>query len=113
MAKTPEIEGVKDTIKALRRINPELRKEFNLKVKAIAAPMTDAMKSEYSDNRFPSGTKRKWSTKDGRKLFPLTAAKAKTVSRLRSTPVTVTATLFMSCNQTQRPPFLIWQVKRI
>ena len=76
MARTPEIEGVKDTIKALRRIDPELRKEFNLKVKAIAAPMTDAMKSEYSDNSFPSGTKRKWSTKDGRKLFPLTAAKA-------------------------------------
>ena len=78
MARTPEIEGVKDTIKALRRIDPELRKEFNAKVKAIAAPMTDAMKSEYSDDRFPSGTKRKWSTKDGRKLFPLTATKAMT-----------------------------------
>jgi hypothetical protein len=76
MARTPEIEGVKDTIKALRRIDPELRKEFNAKVKAIAAPMTYAMKSEYSENDFPSGTKRKWSTKDGRKLFPLTATKA-------------------------------------
>lgn len=83
MARTPEIEGVKDTIKALRRIDPELRKEFNLKVKAIAAPMTDAMKSEYSDNRFPSGTKRKWSTKDGRKLFPLTAAKAQNGVRVK------------------------------
>ena len=78
MARTPKIEGVKDTIKALRKIDPELRKEFNAKVKAIAAPMTDAMKSEYSDNRFPSGTKRKWSTKEGKKLFPLTAAKAQT-----------------------------------
>jgi hypothetical protein len=81
MARTREIEGVKDTVKALRRIDPELRKEFNIKVKAIAAPMTDAMKSEYSNNRFPSGTKRKWTvgkTGDykGRSVFPLTAAKA-------------------------------------
>lgn len=83
MAKTPKIEGVKDTIKALRRIDPELRKEFNAKVKAIAAPMTDAMKSEYSDNRFPSGTKRAWTTKEGRKLFPLTAAKAQTGVKIK------------------------------
>ena len=81
MARTPKIEGVKDTIKALRRIDPELRKEFNIKVKAIAAPMTDAMKSEYSENDFPSGTKRKWTVgktgeNKGRTIFPLTAAKA-------------------------------------
>jgi hypothetical protein len=81
MARTPKIEGVKDTVKALRRIDPELRKEFNIKVQAIAAPMTDAMKAEYSDNRFPSGTKRKWTVgktgdNKGRTVFPLTAAKA-------------------------------------
>jgi hypothetical protein len=88
MARTPEIEGVKDTIKALRQIDPELRKEFNRKVRAIAAPMTDAMKDEYSDHRFPSGTKRTWTVNktdlgDGRKLFPLTAAKAKNGVRVR------------------------------
>ncbi len=81
MARTPKIEGVKDTVKALRRIDPELRKEFNIKVQAIAAPMTDAMKAEYSDDRFPSGTKRKWTVgktgdNKGRTIFPLTAAKA-------------------------------------
>ena len=77
MARTPEIEGVKDTIKALRRINPELRKEFNAKYKDAVSPMTNAAKAIYDDQRFPSGTKRTWAP-GGRKIFPLTAAKAKT-----------------------------------
>ena len=77
MAKTPEIEGVKDTIKALRRIDPELRKEFNAKYKDAVSPMTNAAKAIYDDQRFPSGTKRTWAP-GGRKIFPLTAAKAKT-----------------------------------
>ena len=77
MAKTPEIEGVKDTIKALRRIDPELRKEFNAKYKNAVSPMTNAAKAIYDDQRFPSGTKRTWAP-GGRKIFPLTAAKAKT-----------------------------------
>jgi len=77
MARTPEIEGVKDTIKALRRIDPELRKEFNAKYKDAVSPMTNAAKAIYDDQRFPSGTKRTWAP-GGRKIFPLTAAKAKT-----------------------------------
>jgi hypothetical protein len=77
MARTPEIEGVKDTIKALRRIDPELRKEFNAKYKNAVSPMTNAAKAIYDDQRFPSGTKRTWAP-GGRKIFPLTAAKAKT-----------------------------------
>ena len=77
MAKTSEIEGVKETIKALRRIDPELRKEFNAKYKDAVSPMTNAAKAIYDDQRFPSGTKRTWAP-GGRKIFPLTAAKAKT-----------------------------------
>ena len=77
MAKTSEIEGVKETIKALRRIDPELRKEFNAKYKDAVSPMTNAAKALYDDQRFPSGTKRTWAP-GGRKIFPLTAAKAKT-----------------------------------
>ena len=77
MAKTSEIEGVKETIKALRRIDPELRKEFNAKYKDAVSPMTNAAKALYDDKRFPSGTKRTWAP-GGRKIFPLTAAKAKT-----------------------------------
>ena len=77
MAKTSEITGVKETIKALRRIDPELRKEFNAKYKDAVSPMTNAAKALYDDKRFPSGTKRTWAP-GGRKIFPLTAAKAKT-----------------------------------
>jgi hypothetical protein len=77
VAKTSEIEGVKETIKALRRIDPELRKEFNAKYKDAVSPMTNAAKAIYDDQRFPSGTKRTWAP-GGRKIFPLTAAKAKT-----------------------------------
>lgn len=77
MAKTSEITGVKETIKALRRIDPELRKEFNAKYKDAVSPMTNAAKAIYDDQRFPSGTKRTWAP-GGRKIFPLTAAKAKT-----------------------------------
>jgi hypothetical protein len=77
VAKTSEITGVKETIKALRRIDPELRKEFNAKYKDAVSPMTNAAKAIYDDQRFPSGTKRTWAP-GGRKIFPLTAAKAKT-----------------------------------
>jgi hypothetical protein len=77
VAKTSEITGVKETIKALRRIEPELRKEFNAKYKDAVSPMTNAAKAIYDDQRFPSGTKRTWAP-GGRKIFPLTAAKAKT-----------------------------------
>ena len=77
MAKTSEITGVKETIKALRRIDPELRKEFNTNYGRAVSPMTNAAKALYDDKRFPSGTKRTWAP-GGRKIFPLTAAKAKT-----------------------------------
>ena len=77
MAKTPQIEGVKEAMRALRKIDPEMRKTFNANVKAIVAPMTSAMQSNYNDSRFPSGTKRNWRESDGKRLtFPLTAAKA-------------------------------------
>ena len=80
MAQTPQIEGVKEAIRALRKIDPEMRKTFNTNVRAIALPMTNAMQSNYDDMRFPSGTKRRWSDKSGtsaRAIFPLTAAKAR------------------------------------
>ena len=81
MAKTPEIEGVKEAVRALRKIDPAMRKTFNANVKAVVAPMTQAMQSNYDDARFPSGTKRKWSQNPvgakARKINPLTAASAR------------------------------------
>lgn len=71
-----EVRGVKEAAKTLRRIDPELRKEFNDNVKRIAAPIVDAAKANYSDSMIPSGTRRVW-TQRGRKLFPFTVAKAR------------------------------------
>jgi len=38
------VEGAKEAIKTLRKIDPELRKEFNAEVRRIAAPIVDAAK---------------------------------------------------------------------
>ena len=87
MAKTPEIEGVKEAVRALRKIDPAMRKTFNTNVKAVVAPMTSAMQSNYDDMRFPSGTKRKWGTQavgaKARKINPLTAASARRGVRVK------------------------------
>tara|TARA_R110002126_G_scaffold42032_2_gene121905 strand:+ start:218 stop:727 length:510 start_codon:yes stop_codon:yes gene_type:complete len=87
MAKTPEIEGVKEAVRALRKIDPAMRKTFNTNVKAVVAPMTNAMQSNYDDARFPSGTKRKWGTQavgaKARKINPLTAASARRGVRVK------------------------------
>ena len=40
MAKTPEIEGVKEAVRALRKIDPAMRKTFNTNVKAVVATAT-------------------------------------------------------------------------
>lgn len=71
-----EVKGVKEAAKALRRIDPELRKDFNREVKRIAAPIVDAAKANYNDYLIPSGTRRVW-TQRGRQLFPFTVAKAR------------------------------------
>jgi len=68
--------GVKESAKALRRIDPELRKEFDRKVREIASPIIDQAKSNYSEHIIPSGTRRVWS-QNGRKLFPFTVSKAR------------------------------------
>ena len=70
------VEGAKEAIKTLRKIDPELRKEFNAEVRRIAAPIVDAAKANYTDTMIPSGTRRSWSQR-GRKLFPFTVTKAR------------------------------------
>ena len=77
-----ELRGVKEAAKTLRRIDPELRKEFNDNVKRIAAPIVDAARSNYNDYLIPSGTRRPW-TQRGRKLFPFSIARAKSGVRAK------------------------------
>jgi len=72
---TIKVNGVKEAVKYLNQVEPGYRKAYVANMKEIAKPMTDAMKSEYDNNRFPSGTKRNWSA-NGRQIFPLSAANA-------------------------------------
>jgi len=72
---TLQVNGVKDAVKYLNKVEPGFRKAYVANMKEIAMPMTDAMKANYDNNRFPSGTQRNWSP-GGRQVFPLNAAKA-------------------------------------
>lgn len=65
-----EVIGVKETIKELRQLNPELRKEFNRNAKNVAKPVIDRAKSSYPA-QYLSGMARLWRDKKSRRvLFP-------------------------------------------
>ena len=65
-----EVIGIKETIKELRSLDPELRKQFNRDAKKVAEPIINEAKSRYPD-KYLSGMARTWSQR-GRKLFPYT-----------------------------------------
>lgn len=71
MTTTIRVDGIKETIKELRDIDPELRKTFNKNVKEITKPIVVAAQAAYRAMSFPSGTARPWSPR-GRQVFPLT-----------------------------------------
>ena len=69
--------GVKDTINKLRKLDPELQKQFKADATAIAQPAINAAKAMYT--RVPlSGMSRDWKQKkDGRKIKGFDVSKAK------------------------------------
>jgi hypothetical protein len=71
-----QVVGVKDTLKQLRELDPELRKQFSRDVKQIVKPLTDEAKILYSRS-MPSGFNRQWNVGQ-RQIFPWQASKAKT-----------------------------------
>jgi len=76
-----EVVGLKETINALRKIDPQLQKDFKAEATAIAQPAINAAKAAYS--QFPlSGMARKWSDR-GRKIFPFTIASAQSGVKMR------------------------------
>jgi len=78
---TIEIVGVKQAINDLRKIDPQLQKDFKADATAIAQPAINAGKAVYT--KLPlSGMKYKWTQRD-RKLFPFTTAKAVSGVRMR------------------------------
>jgi hypothetical protein len=71
-----EIAGIKDAIRALNKIEPGLRKEFQQEATRIAQPAIEEAQREYVVRALPlSGMRYNW-TQDGTKKFPYDAAKA-------------------------------------
>jgi hypothetical protein len=70
-----EIVGAKDAVKALRKLDPELRKQFNRDAKQIVAPIVEDAKNAYPQELL-SGMERNW-TQRGNKKFPYDAKKAR------------------------------------
>ena len=70
--------GVKDAMKELRKLDPELRKAFNREVNRIAAPVVQDVKNAYKFVPL-SGMNRVWGGGSGRqrKVFPLTLNNAR------------------------------------
>jgi len=71
---TIQVVGVKETINALKSIDPELQKNFRTQATAIAQPAINAAKDVYTQVPL-SGMQYKWSSR-GRQLFPFTVDKA-------------------------------------
>ena len=67
--------GVKEALKELRDIDPELRKAINKRAKEVVKPATDAMKAQYPAQLL-SGMSRAWQQR-GRQLFPYDQAAAR------------------------------------
>ena len=78
---TVRVDGVKNVINQLGKIDKELQKQFKADATRIAEPALDAGRRSYarlnneSDPYALSGMSRSW-TQGGRKIFPLTVAKA-------------------------------------
>lgn len=70
-----EVVGVKNMLVELRKLDPELRRQFTRDVKQITRPLVDDARDQYL-KQLPRGTARKWS-QGGRPLFPWSASKAR------------------------------------
>ena len=78
---TIQVAGVKETINALKKIDPQLQKDFRAQANQIAQPAINAAKDVYTQVPL-SGMQYKWSSR-GRQLFPFSVAKAKSGVKLR------------------------------
>ena len=78
---TTEIVGLKETINALRKIDPQLQKDFKDEATAIAQPAINAVKAAYT--QIPLSQMRyKWNDR-GRNVFPFTVSKAQAGVKMR------------------------------
>jgi len=80
--KSVEVSGVKEAVKELRKIDPELRKQFNKDAKKVAEPVINDAKSQYP-SMYLSGMSRIW-TQNGVAKFPYSQSKAKSGVRVKT-----------------------------
>ncbi len=78
---TIQVVGVKDTINALRKIDPQLQKDFKAQATQIAEPAISAGRAVYTQVPL-SGMAYNW-TSNARKVFPFTVSKAVKGVRMR------------------------------
>jgi hypothetical protein len=71
---TIKVFGVKEALKELNDIDPDLRKQINAKAKDIVKPAVDAIKSKYP-SKYLSGMQRPWTQRNATK-FPYDQAAA-------------------------------------
>ena len=80
---TIQVVGVKNTINALRKIDPQLQKDFKAQATQIAEPALSAAKAVYTQVPL-SGMNYKWQQKGrSRANFPFIVAKAKAGVRVK------------------------------
>ena len=80
---TIQVVGVKETINALKNIDPQLQKDFRSHANDIAKPAIKAAQDMYTQVPL-SGMKYNWSQEGrSRKNFPFSVAKAKSGVKLR------------------------------
>jgi hypothetical protein len=70
-----QVFGIKEALKELSALDPNLRKQINRDAKTIAKPATDGIKNAYP-NKYLSGMSKPW-VQRGRQLFPYDAALAR------------------------------------
>ena len=58
MARKPQIEGVPEVLRTLRRLEPEIRKEAPKRLKAAGAPLVQAARAEVPSSALMSGWKK-------------------------------------------------------
>jgi len=68
---TIRVNGIKEAIRDLKSVSPEIQKQFRKDVRVIVKPIIDTAKADYNQQDFPSGTSRKWTYR-----FPLEATEA-------------------------------------
>jgi len=91
-----EVNGVRDVLKTLRQVDPELRKEFNRNARTIVKPIVDDAKRRYTVIPL-SGFRRRWAPR-GRELTP------KPIGRWRSG-----VTFRVNASKKQRTVFTVQQ----